>query len=78
MIEVSMEKRRSERAFLGPARRNALASWEDYGELKNSLFEICRYLRHIMALRFRDLGVRSSSVAGGGFNRFAHSAGRSC
>ena len=32
------------------------------GGSKNSLFEICRYLRHIMALRFGDFGCRSGTL----------------
>ena len=32
------------------------------GGAKNSLSEICRYLRHIRALRFADLGFRSSTL----------------
>ena len=32
------------------------------GGAKDSLFEICRYLRHIEALRCTDLGVRSSTL----------------
>ena len=32
------------------------------GGAKDSLFEICRYLRHIMALRCTDLGCRSSTL----------------
>ena len=60
------------------------------GGAKNSLFEICRCLRHIRALRFGALAfgldiwksvqhaLLRPTGAGGGFNRFAHSAGPSC
>ena len=56
------------------------------GGAKNSLFELCRYLKHIMALRFGDLAFASAfwlsvqharlrpSGAGGGFKRSTHSA----
>ena len=56
-------------ATLAPARRNALASYKKkllvnvpfqggiIGGAKESLFEICRCLRHIKALRFTDFAV---------------------
>ena len=59
MIEILIEKKRFLGAsWAGPAECAGLLG--DYRGGKNSLFEICRCLRHIMALRFGDLAFASA------------------
>ena len=55
MIEILIEKKGGRVVFLG---RPGGMRWPPGGIIggaKDSLFEICRYLMHIMALRFGDL-----------------------
>ena len=62
MIEILIEKKSFPPIHLG---RSGGMRWPPAGIIggaKNSLFEICRCLRHIRALRFRDFGVRSSTL----------------
>ena len=57
MIEILIEKRAAVPLLLG---RPGGMRWPPGGIIggaKDSLFEICRYLRHIMALRCRVLAV---------------------
>ena len=67
MINILIEKRTNFEIHLG---RPGGMRWPPGGIIggaKDSLFELCRYLMHIMALRFGDLalasafGVRSST-----------------
>ena len=55
MIEILIEKRTN---FVGHLGRPGGMRWPPGGIIggaKNSLFELCRYLKYIMALRFGDL-----------------------
>ena len=62
MIEILIEKKPVLVIHLG---RSGGMRWPPGGIIggaKDSLFEICRYLRHIMALRCTDLGCRSRTL----------------
>ena len=90
MIEILIEKRTNFVIHFGRPGGMRRPPGGIIGGAKNSLFEIGRCLRHIMALRFGDLAcglgfwlfIRHALLhpygAGGGFNCFVHSAGPSC
>ena len=61
MIEILIDKKGGRVVFLGRPGGMCWPPGGIIGGAKNSLFEIGRCLRHIMALRCTDFGVRSST-----------------
>ena len=62
MIKILIAKKGRRVVFLGQPGGMRWPPGGIIGGAKNSLFEICKYLRHMMALRFRDFGVRSGTL----------------
>ena len=84
MIEILIENKSVPAIHLGRPGGMRRPPGGIIGGAKDSLFELCRYLMHIMALRFGDLafasafGCRSSTLGsappGRAADRYAHSA----